>query len=124
MSLRLDDDALEGGDGSREYPYNKIQNAVNASEDGDSIIVFEGTYFESVVVNKSVSLIGNGSEVTTIDGGGIGNVVTISSDWVNLSGFRVTGSGIESSDSGIRIESDNNHISKNNCSNCNTAWEY
>lgn len=41
----------------------------NATE-GDTIRVYEGTYYENVVVNKTVSLVGNGSEETTIEGGG------------------------------------------------------
>ncbi|MCK4613427.1 MAG: hypothetical protein KAU14_01380 [Thermoplasmata archaeon] len=50
--------------------FTKIQDAINASENGDTIRVWEGTYFEDLVVNKTVSLIGNGSEVSVIDGKG------------------------------------------------------
>ena len=45
-----------------------IQDAINASEDGDTIRVFAGRYEENIEVNRSVSLIGNGSDVTTIYG--------------------------------------------------------
>ncbi len=38
--------------------YTRIQDAVNAASDGDTIMVAAGTYNENVVVNKSVSLIG------------------------------------------------------------------
>ena len=97
--------------------FTKIQDAINSSSDGDIIRVWEGTYQENVVVNKTVSLIGNGSELTTIDGGGVGDVVTITADGVNLSGFRVTGS--KSQGAGIRMQSDNIHAFENNCSNNN-----
>jgi len=46
-----------------------------------------------VVVHRSVDIIGEGSDKTTIDGGGTGDVVRITSDGVNISGFLVTGSG-------------------------------
>ena len=115
--LYVDDDSLLGGNGSVEYPYKVIQDAINASDDGDTVRVFNGTYYENVIVNKSVSLIGTGSEVTTIDGGGSGDVVNITANWVNLSGFHVTRSGISWPDAGINIESNNNHIFENNCSN-------
>ncbi|MCK4614099.1 MAG: right-handed parallel beta-helix repeat-containing protein, partial [Thermoplasmata archaeon] len=115
-SWYVDDDAPPGGDGSRERPFNRIQDAIDAAEEGATIYVWDGTYYENVMVNKSVSLIGNGSELTVIDGGGSGDVVRITADWVKLSGFCVIGSGDPYA--GIMVNSDYNHIFKNNCSNC------
>ncbi len=100
-------------DGNAEF--ESIQEAIDAAENGDTVRVWEGTYYENVVVNKSVSLVGNGSEETIIDGGGRGAVVNITIDYVNLSGFNVTGS--KGYDAGIKIESDQNRIFDNNCSN-------
>jgi len=113
----VDDDAPDDGDGSREKPYNKIQDAIDAAGDGDTIRVWAGTYEENVVVDKTVSLIGNGSEDVVIDGGEDGNVVKITADWVNMSGFSVTGSGEEWRDAGIWVESDHSRVFENNCSN-------
>jgi len=115
--IYVDDDAPDGGDGSWEKPYNKIQDAIDNATEGDTIRVWEGTYEENVVVDKSVSLIGNGSEEVTIDGGENGDVVRITADWVNISGFLVMGSGSDGLDAGIRVESDNTIISNNSCSN-------
>ncbi|MCK4613320.1 MAG: right-handed parallel beta-helix repeat-containing protein, partial [Thermoplasmata archaeon] len=108
-TLTVDDD----GSGN----YTKIQDAIDAAEDGDTIRVFDGTYYENVVVNKTVNLIGNGSANTTIDGGGSGTVVKITADRVNISGFMVTGSGSSSNNAGIIIESSNNTVMNNTCSN-------
>ena len=102
----VDDDAEDGGNGTEDQPFNRIQDAINASDDRDTIRVYDGTYFENVIVNKSVCLIGNGSEVTTIDGGGNGDVVTITADWVNISGFNITNAGTNQWDAGMRILSD------------------
>ena len=112
----VDDDAPEGGDGSLEKPYQKIQDAVNVSENGDTVRVFAGTYHENVRVNKSLNLFGDGSEDTVINGSYNGDVVTITSDYVNLSGFMITGSG-NVPNAGIHIQSDHNLICENNCSN-------
>ncbi|MCK4613674.1 MAG: right-handed parallel beta-helix repeat-containing protein, partial [Thermoplasmata archaeon] len=114
--IYVDDDAPEGGNGSEERPYNKIQDGVDNATNGDTIRVFEGTYYENVVVNKTVSLIGNGSVDTTVDGGGEGDVVNITADWVNVSGFKVTGSGDDYEDAGIELRSNHNRIFENTCS--------
>lgn len=62
--------------------YDKIQDAIDNAIVGDTIRVFEGVYKENVVVNKSLTLIGNGTKNTTIDAEGNGIVVNISADHV------------------------------------------
>ncbi|MCK4613173.1 MAG: right-handed parallel beta-helix repeat-containing protein, partial [Thermoplasmata archaeon] len=115
LTLYVDDDAPLGGDGSKEHPFNRIRDAIDAAGEGDTVRVWGGLYEENVVVRKSVNLVGNSSEETTINAGGNGNVVKITADRVNLSGFMITGSGDGSA--GIRVESEYNHIFRNNCSN-------
>ena len=93
-----------GGGGSGNY--SKIQDAIDAASDGDTIRVFAGNYNGSVVIDKMISLIGNGSTKTTINGSGSGDVVRITKDWVNISGFNITNSGNEADpefDSGIEL---------------------
>jgi parallel beta-helix repeat protein len=48
--------------------YSTIQAAINAANPGDTIAVSSGTYYENVVVNKTVSLIGENRNSTTIVG--------------------------------------------------------
>jgi len=112
--ITVDDDSNNGD-------YQNIQRAIDNATGGDTIRVWEGTYYENLVVNKTVSLIGNESGVTIIDGGGKGIVVRITAEWCNVSGFNITGSGgttwpAEVEDAGIKIESDYVSIFKNNCS--------
>lgn len=98
--------------------YRKIQDAIDDADGGDTIRVFKGTYYENVIVNKRVDLIGNGSANTTIYHNQYSDGVTITADWVNLSGFRVTKSWWGSpSEASIRVESDHNMIFDTNCSN-------
>ena len=52
--------------------FSSIQNAINASSNGDTVYVHNGTYYENVIVNKSINLIGEYKTTTIIDG--IGNV--------------------------------------------------
>lgn len=95
--------------------YETIQEAIENAIAGDTIEVWEGEYQENVEVNKNVDLVGNGSEVTTIHGGWQKDVVNITSDWVNMSGFKLIHGGERTPNSMIRIESDYNHIFENYC---------
>ena len=61
-----DDDT---GDGSEENPYLTIQKAIdNATNDTHTIRVFEGNFEETIIVNRTLSIVGNGSALTIIDG--------------------------------------------------------
>jgi parallel beta-helix repeat protein len=75
-----------------EY-FATIQTAIDDSDtlNGHTIEVSAGTYYEHVTVNKQLTLIGAGRDVTVIDGSGIGNTVIITAGYVNLMGFNVTG---------------------------------
>jgi len=50
------------------YDYKSIQEAINNANPGNTIFVYNGTYYEHVIINKSLSLIGQNVEITTIDG--------------------------------------------------------
>jgi len=98
--------------------FERIQDAVNASEDGDTIRVEEGIYEENVVLNRTVSLVGNGSEETVLVGNGNDSVLDVTVDWVNVSGLGVRNSGRDrgAGDAGIKVGSENVTIAWTNCS--------
>lgn len=48
MKYYIDARAKLGGDGSREFPFRKIQDAANIAQAGDEILVMPGIYRESV----------------------------------------------------------------------------
>jgi parallel beta-helix repeat protein len=64
--------------------YSTIQAAIDAASDGDTVFVRNGTYYENVVVDKAVSLIGERQNTTIIDG-----EVNITADYSNIKGFTV-----------------------------------
>jgi parallel beta-helix repeat protein len=74
--------------------YATIQEAINAATTGDTIFVRGATYHENIVVNKTVSLVGENKETTIIDGYGVGTyVVTITADNIHIMGFKIQGGG-------------------------------
>ncbi len=83
-----------------------IQEAINAAVDGDEVEVHPGTYNETInFIGKAIRVYStDGPEVTTIDAGGSGTVVTCASgegaDTI-LDGFTVTG-GDASGGGGMR----------------------
>ena len=99
--------------GSGPGNYTTIRSAINDANTGDTIFVFNGTYYENVTLNKSINLMGKDKKNTIIDGGGIEDfVVYISAHWVNVSRFTIRNSGTNGG-KGIRISSKSNTISQN-----------
>jgi parallel beta-helix repeat protein len=83
-----------------------IQGLIDNATAGNTINVPSGTYYENVIINKSISLIGEDKNTTILDGGGTGDVVYISADWVNISEFTLR----NGDDHGVYIYSDYNTI--------------
>lgn len=73
--------------------YSTIQNAVNASNEGDTVHIMNGTYFEHVVVNSSVTLVGETALGCIIDAGGEGIALLLENASISVSGLTVTGGG-------------------------------
>lgn len=88
--------------------YPTIQEAINHANDGDTVFVRNGTYYENVVVNKTVSLWGENKETTIIDGNETGDCVHVAAGGVRISGFTVRNGG--DAYSSVRLSSDGNSI--------------
>jgi hypothetical protein len=66
-----------------------IGGAIGKASSGDTISVGSGTYSESIVVNKGLTLQGAGAATTTIFGTGA-TAITITADSVTVDGFTIT----------------------------------
>jgi hypothetical protein len=91
-------------DGDHFYPFNSwenaatsIQDAVDAANDNDTVLVNDGTYQPetTIEVNKKINIQSlNGKDSTVIDGRGEIQCIHLNDDDCNLDGFTVSfGSG-------------------------------
>jgi len=69
--------------------YSSIQKAINNASEGDTIFVSSGTYHEHVILNKTVSLVGEDSENTIIQGNGTQTGLNIFNRNVNVTSFNI-----------------------------------
>jgi len=99
------------------FNYDTIQAAIDAPQtlDGHTILVGEGTYYEHVVLNKSLSLIGEDRSTTIIDGNYVGNVIKVTADNAKITGLTVQNSYPEHPYCGVCISelTAGNNISHN-----------
>ena len=99
----VDDDNKNGPwDGTKDNPYKHIQDGINNAYAGYTVYVKNGTYFENVIVNETINLVGENRDNTIIDGGGSNHVIVVSSPNVKVSGFSIQNSGTKPFDAGIK----------------------
>ena len=101
------------GDGTSGNPFYTIQKGINHSKDGDSVLVYAGTYVEHInFTGKKISVIGENKFSTIIDGDSSGTVVTIESgedSTTLLKGFMIR-NGIAKNGGGIKITNKSNPV--------------
>ncbi|UCE38730.1 MAG: right-handed parallel beta-helix repeat-containing protein, partial [Thermoplasmata archaeon] len=110
-------------DDDKPADFSSIQEAVNNANSGDIIFVHSGTYYENVVANKTVSLIGENRNTTIIDGNNFGHAMIVTAINVNISGFTIRRSPMGS---GIHVyrSSGNSIVHNIILNNYNGIWLY
>jgi len=91
--IYVDDDNTEGPwNGTVEYPYQYIQDGIDNAFKYDTVFVYDGTYYENVIVNKAITLLGEDKNTTIIDGingGSKDHVILIKKSFIRIKGFSV-----------------------------------
>lgn len=100
-----------------------IQEAINAAENGSTILVDSGVYYEHLTMNKTLTLLGVDKKTTIIDGSNTSTVITIEADDVVLDGFTVrrSGPGLEPDEVGVHLISSSGSIIRGNIVTLNGA---
>ena len=86
--------------------YITIQSAIDDpyTLPGHTIYVKNGTYYENVVVDKTINLTGENKNTVIIDGGGSGDCIEVLSSWTRISNLSTINSGDYSTgNAGIEI---------------------
>jgi len=99
--------------GSGPGNYSTIQEAIDDASDGDTVFVYDDSspYYENLIVDKSIELIGENKQITVIDGDRKDDVVHIIADFVKISGFTIRYSSSHSDNgAGVRIDNSDNCI--------------
>ena len=77
--------------------YYKIQDAIDNASADDTLHIWAWTYYENIEIDESISVIGNGTANTTINGTWSGIVAKITSSDVTLRNLKlITGSNATS----------------------------
>ena len=111
--------------------YSTIQEAISsfATDIGDTIFVKAGVYYENLVINKGITLMGEDRETTIIDGGNLGTAVSIAGSYesypgityvtgVNVTGFTIRNGNFPSVVANISVPSLASGITLNLAHNC------
>ncbi|MDI6916805.1 MAG: NosD domain-containing protein [Thermoplasmatales archaeon] len=86
VTIYVDDNFI---DEPENHKWNTIQEGIDDANESDTVFVYSGIYNESIVINKAINLTGEDRKTTVIDGNGARDVVYVSADRVNITGFTV-----------------------------------
>ena len=74
-----------GGIGPNNF--STIQEAIYSAADGYTIFVYSGIYVENIIIDRSISLVGEDRFTTIIDANFVDNGITVKSKYVSISQF-------------------------------------
>ncbi|MGB3460241.1 MAG: NosD domain-containing protein [Halobacteriota archaeon] len=108
-TIYVDDDFT---DDPANHRWDTIQEGITDADDGDTVLVYNGTYTENVDLNKQLTLIGE--EMPKIDAHGSGDAIKTTADNCTVKGFCCVNAQ-PSPYAGIHVKSNNNVIVENTC---------
>src|SRR5690606_33019508 len=77
-----------------ETAADSIQKCINICNAGDTVLVANGVYYENLVINTPLNLIGSSMDSTIIDGRGLGDFTITLNEICSINLFNVYGKGL------------------------------
>ncbi|MBU1940622.1 MAG: right-handed parallel beta-helix repeat-containing protein, partial [Candidatus Thermoplasmatota archaeon] len=77
-------------DGTLQKPYRYIQDAINAAQPGNIIVMAAGTYQEKLLIQKNLILLGESRDTTIIDGQKSGHVIYVQGSTEQTLSFEIS----------------------------------
>ena len=106
----VDDDYNNDTKGWNLDRFDNIQDGINNVTDGGLVYIYSGIYYENVIINKTLTMMGEDQEKTIIDGNGVGDVVTFYVDDCTIKNMNIRNSG---DFTGVKILSNRNTLTNN-----------
>ena len=111
----VDDDYNSSTLGWGYTHFDNIQDGIDVIDENGTVFVYNGVYNETLLVNKTINITGVDKLTTIIDGYGYTDVIYITADNVNVSGFTIKNGSPSGnySGTGVHIRSNYTNISNN-----------
>ena len=98
--------------------FTSIQNAIDNASSGDTIYVYNGTYYEALIIDKSIKLIGEGNGKTIINynkhvNTDQVNIILVNADNCKIKGLTILNTNESTNVNAINVLSSNNIIEEN-----------
>jgi len=100
----VDDDFDETTPGWGYDHFDNIQDGVDAVNTSGTVTIYRGSYFQNVIIERSMTLNGENEKATVVDGNTAGSVFSIYDCTVSISGLKIQNSGSDVKHAGIYVE--------------------
>ena len=112
-----------GGNGPNNY--TNIQDAIDNTSDGDTVFVYDDSspYFENIIIDKSIQLIGENKDTTVVNGSKLDSfldTINITANNVDIQGFSINYNYGFYYQAAILVTGD--HVTISNCKFYNNNW--
>ena len=111
QTIYIDESNINGPwEGTKQYPYQTINQGIENSTNNDIIFINKGIYNETLKITKQITITGQDKENTIINGEYKPTIIEINKPDTKITNLTIKNSGGYSENSAIQIKSEKNTI--------------